>query len=52
MLRLPFRTLTKESIAHHENELKVLEQRIAELNAAKPADLWIADLDAWKNKKA
>jgi DNA topoisomerase-2 len=51
LLRLPFRSLTKEAIASHESALKVLRTKIADLEASTPASLWIADLDAMKSKK-
>jgi len=51
LLRLPFRSLTKEAINSHESSLKSLRAKIADLEAATPASLWIADLDALKSKK-
>ena len=51
LLRLPFRTITKESIARHEAMLKDLQQKIVDLEESTPASMWITDLDAWKSKK-
>jgi DNA topoisomerase-2 len=51
LLRLPFRSLTKESINSHEASLKSLRSKISDLEAATPASLWIADLDALNSKK-
>jgi len=51
LLRLPFRTLTKESIKKHKSMLAEINQKIQGLNESSAASLWIADLDDMKSKR-
>jgi DNA topoisomerase-2 len=51
LMNLPIRSLTTTNAQRHQNDLELLQRKIAELEKKTPEELWLDDLETFSSKK-